>query len=325
MGLKDMDNSLTIDSIQLSDRELGKAISVAERAHDSGRGFNELLWTTLPKTTQIIGITGPPGAGKSTLTDKLIACARQQDLRVGVLAVDPSSPYTGGAVLGDRVRMGQHANDPGVFIRSMGSRTNPGGMAAATRSAVRLLAKNSVDIVIVETVGVGQAELDIMHVADTIVVVVVPGLGDTVQMNKAGILEIGDVFVVNQCDRPEARRCKIDLEQAIMLGYHGDVMPTVTMTQATNGEGVETLWKSIRSHFEHQVEGGQLAVRRMMGQRQEVSDQVKKKIIQKLKTWLLADEFQSLIDSKPSDIWNVDELTTHASARFLDHVCKERF
>ncbi|MCC7250502.1 methylmalonyl Co-A mutase-associated GTPase MeaB [Hyphomicrobium sp.] len=318
-----MDGSVTEKSdwaaqTKLSDRDMGKAISRAERADDTGESLDESLWTTLPTKTQIIGVTGPPGAGKSTLADKLIACARAQGLKVGVLAIDPSSPFSGGAILGDRVRMGGHAADPNVFIRSMGSRTNLGGLAAATRSAVRLLAENGVDVVILETVGVGQAELEIMHVADTVIVVVVPGLGDAVQMSKAGILEIADAFVVNQSDRPEAKRTKAELEQALMIGHKEGEMTTVTMTQATNGDGVDELWKIVRSHFERQVASGVLSARRLVGQRQEISDQVKKKIFRDLHAWLSGEEFLRLLHSKSSGAWTVNDLTTRASAAFLD-------
>jgi LAO/AO transport system kinase len=300
-----------------SDREVGKAISKAERAQDAGRGLEERLWTALPNTMQIIGVTGPPGAGKSTLTDKLIMRARACSLTVGVLAIDPSSPFSGGAILGDRVRMSQHAADPGVFIRSMGTRTSLGGLAAATRSAIRLLAEYGVDIIILETVGVGQTELEIMHVADTVVVVVVPGLGDAVQMDKAGILEIGDAFVVNQSDRPEAKRTKVDLEQAIIIGHRGEEMPTVTLTRATNGDGVDELWMLVRAHFERQVANGGLLARRLVGQRQEISDQVKKKIVGDLQTWLLDDEFESLLKSKPAATWNVNDLATRAATAYV--------
>lgn len=303
-----------------SDRLLGKSISKAEFARESGHPFYEPLWTTLTEATQVVGVTGPPGAGKSTLTDKLIACARAENFKVGVLAIDPSSPFTGGAILGDRVRMSQHANDPGVFIRSMGSRTSSGGLAAATRSAVRLLADSGADVVILETVGVGQAELEIMHVADTVIVVVVPGLGDTVQMNKAGILEIGDAFVVNQSDRPEARRTKLDLEQAIMIGHRGTEMPTVTMTQATNGDGVPELWGKARRHFEKQVSTGALASRRLAGQRQEIYDEIRKGIVRNLQAWLLESEFDRLLHSRTASEWNVHELTTQASDAFLRRI-----
>lgn len=304
-------------TISFSDRLLGKEISRAERAHETGFALHEPLWTELAEVAQIIGVTGPPGAGKSTLVDKLIMAARAEGLKVGVLAIDPSSPFTGGAILGDRVRMGQHAVDPGVFIRSMGSRTSQGGLAASTRSAVRLLADNGADVIILETVGVGQAELDIMHVADTVVVVIVPGLGDTVQMNKAGILEIGDAFVVNQCDRPEARRTKLDLEQAIMIGHRGGEMPTVTMTQATTGDGVSELWHKVRKHFEKQVATGALATRRLAGQRHEICDEIRKAIVRNLNGWLSGDEFQVLLDSRPSSGWNVHSLTEQAASAFL--------
>ena len=303
--------------MQFNDRQLGREISRAERAHDESRGLNEPLWTLLPTTSHIIGITGPPGAGKSTLTDGLITHARRAGLKTGVLAIDPSSPFTGGAVLGDRIRMSRHSADPGVFIRSMGSRTSLGGVAGATRSAVRLLADNAVDVVILETVGVGQAELDIMHVADTVVVVVVPGLGDTVQMSKAGIMEIGDIFVVNQADRIEANKTRRDLEQALSLGEIAKRRPIVTMTTATTGDGLEGLWDHLRRHFEYLVQSGKLAERRQRGQRQEISDEVSKMISVNLRDWMQSAAFDALLKNKEQSDWSVDDLTANAVDQFL--------
>jgi len=295
-----------------TDREIARAISKAE--HELY--LDERLWTALAESTQIIGVTGPPGAGKSTLTDKLIVCARSEGLKVGVLAIDPSSPFSGGAILGDRVRMGQHSRDPDVFIRSMGTRASNGGLAAATRSAIRVLESYGMDVVIVETVGVGQAEIEIMHVADTVVVVVVPGLGDAVQMNKAGILEIADVFAINQSDRPEAKRTKQQLEQALMIGHGNREMPRVVLTQATNGDGVEDLWLTVRRHFKRQFTSGDLAARRLAAQRFEVLDQVKKKVVRDLQDWLDA-EFPHLLKSKPPEEWTVENLTTQAAVAYL--------
>jgi LAO/AO transport system kinase len=155
---------------------------------------------------EVIGITGPPGSGKSTLADKMIGVFRSRGLKVGVVAVDPSSPFSGGAILGDRLRMQGHATDPGVFIRSLSSRGRLGGLSSATRGAVRVLDAAGYDVIIVETVGVGQSEVDVVRVADTVILVAVPGLGDDIQVIKAGIMEIGDIFAVNKADRPGADR-----------------------------------------------------------------------------------------------------------------------
>ena len=307
---------------RFADRRLGKAISQAERAHDSGAVLNEPLWTTLPDTTQIVGITGPPGAGKSTLTDKLVAIARSLRMRVGVLAIDPSSPFTGGAILGDRIRMSAHTTDAGVFIRSMGSRTQRGGLAAATRSAARILAEQGTDIIILETVGVGQAELDIMHVADTVVVVMVPGLGDTVQMNKAGIIEIGDVFAINQADRPEAPRTRRDLEQALMLGHRGGTMPSVTLTRGTDGSGVEDLWDNVRRHYREMLASGQFTARRQDGQRREIAERVGKLITRDLDHWIESENFAALLAVHHR---SVDEIANEAAQAYMRQTALNHF
>ena len=197
----------------------------------------------------LLGVTGPPGAGKSTLTDRLIAHYRSSGRTVGVVAVDPSSPFSGGAILGDRVRMQTHFLDEGVFIRSLSTRGRHGGLARATREVARLLDAFGFDVVIVETVGVGQTELDVMRLAQTTLVVLVPEAGDTIQVMKAGLLEIADVFVVNKADRPGAERLKSELEAMLQLrpGDGGWRVP-VLLTEATRGVGIEPLAGAIERH-----------------------------------------------------------------------------
>jgi LAO/AO transport system kinase len=196
----------------------------------------------------VIGLTGPPGAGKSTLADKLIAELRGAGKTVGVVAVDPSSPFSGGAVLGDRVRMQAHFLDPGVFIRSLSSRGRHGGLAGATREVVRLLDAFGFDVILVETVGVGQTELDIMRLAHTTVVVLVPEAGDTIQVMKAGLLEIADVFVVNKADRDGARRLKSELESMLHLRPASAWSVPVVLTEAISGAGISELASKIEMH-----------------------------------------------------------------------------
>jgi LAO/AO transport system kinase len=198
----------------------------------------------------LIGLTGPPGAGKSTLGDKLIAHLRREGKTVGVVAVDPSSPFSGGAVLGDRVRMQAHFLDEGVFIRSLSTRGRHGGLARATREVVHLLDAFGHDVVIVETVGVGQTELDIMGLAHTTVVVLVPEAGDTIQVMKAGLLEIADVFVVNKADRDGARRLKNELEMMLHLRPASAWSVPVLLTEATADRGIDELLTQIKAHAE---------------------------------------------------------------------------
>ena len=201
----------------------------------------------------VLGITGSPGVGKSVLTDCLVQYLREQDLTVGVLAVDPTSPFTGGAILGDRLRMQRHSADPGVFIRSIATRGQFGGLTWSTRGAITVLDAMGRDIIIVETVGVGQDEVDITRAAHTTIIVTAPGLGDDVQAAKAGILEIGDVFVVNKADREGADRAVRELETMIELGLstkpggHGWTPPVLKMV-ASQGEGVTELWEMVNTH-----------------------------------------------------------------------------
>ena len=211
-----------------------------------------------------VGITGAPGAGKSTLTGALVGVIRKDGDEVAVLAIDPSSPFTGGAILGDRVRMQDHALDPGVFIRSMATRGHLGGLALATPQAVRVLDAAGVPWVLLETVGVGQVEVEVAGAADTTVVVVNPGWGDAVQANKAGLLEIADLFVINKADRPGAGDTRRDLENMLdMTGLpDGGWRPSILDAVATTGEGVPELWASIGAHKEHLERTGLLAERR---------------------------------------------------------------
>jgi LAO/AO transport system kinase len=196
----------------------------------------------------ILGVTGPPGAGKSTLVDRLIGKLRAADHAVGVVAVDPSSPFSGGAVLGDRIRMQNHALDPGVFIRSLSTRGRRGGLARATRQIAHLLDAFGKDRIIIETVGVGQTELDIMELASTVVVVLVPEAGDTVQVMKAGLLEIAHVFVVNKADREGALRMKTELQTMLQLRPTAGWEVPVVLTEANQGRGVDELMVAIDAH-----------------------------------------------------------------------------
>jgi len=213
---------------------------------------------------QVIGLTGAPGVGKSTTTNELVRCYRQDGRRVGVLAVDPSSPFTGGAILGDRVRMQDHATDPGVYIRSMSSRGHLGGLASATPQAVRVLEGAGCEVVLVETVGVGQAEVEVASLADTTLVLLAPGMGDAIQAAKAGILEIADVFVVNKADRDGADATYRDIQGMIGLGERGpgEWRPPVVRAVAARSEGIDGIMAAIDKHRAWLESHGELVRRR---------------------------------------------------------------
>ena len=221
----------------------------------------------------VVGLTGSPGVGKSTVTGELVRAYREQQLRVGVLAVDPSSPFSGGALLGDRVRMQDHATDDQVFIRSMASRGHLGGLSWATPQAVRILAAAGFDVVLIETVGVGQAEVEIASLADTALVVVAPGLGDSIQAAKAGILEIADVFAVNKSDRPGAQEVVRDLRTMLAMASYGpgDWKPPIVSTAAATGGGIADLAAAIGKHRDWLAAAGQGDDRRLRRVREEIS------------------------------------------------------
>ena len=245
---------------------LARLLSYVERGGGTAMAVAELAYRS--DVPYSVGLTGAPGAGKSTLTDRLITEVRggwpdgEAIPQVAVLAVDPTSPFSGGAILGDRVRMGQHALDPTVFIRSMATRGHLGGLSLAVPDAIRLLGAAGLGLVIVETVGVGQMEVDIASAADTTVVVVTPGWGDAMQASKAGLLEVADVFVINKADRPGVREARRDLEQMLDLARPGAWRPEIVETTATGGDGIGELWRAVAAHRDHLVGSGQLAVRR---------------------------------------------------------------
>jgi LAO/AO transport system kinase len=247
-------------------RAVARLISLVE---DASPVLREVAGALAPWTghAMVIGITGSPGVGKSTSTSGLVSAFRRQGKRVGVLAVDPSSPFSGGALLGDRVRMQEHATDPGVFIRSMATRGHLGGLAWATPQALRVLDAAGFDVVLIETVGVGQSEVEIVALADTTLVLLAPGMGDGIQAAKAGILEVADVFVVNKADRDGADQVVRDLKYMISLGRREKDGPSwrvpIVSTVASRGEGLPDVIEAIETHHAWMAEHGELERRRV--------------------------------------------------------------
>lgn len=241
-------------------RALARLLSMVERGGDDARTLGRAVYP-LAGNGYTVGLTGAPGAGKSTLTNALLTHLRSIDRSVAVLAIDPSSPFSGGAILGDRVRMSSHALDPDVFIRSMATRGHLGGLSLAVPEAVRVLEATGSTLVVVETVGVGQVEVEIIEQADTTVVVVNPGWGDAIQANKAGLMEIADVFVINKADRDGLRQTRHDLRSVVDM-VDADWKPPIVETVATDGSGAEQLWEAIDAHRSHLVDSGTLETRR---------------------------------------------------------------
>jgi LAO/AO transport system kinase len=276
-------------------RAVARAITAAENRTASAV---EVLSAVYPKTGRalVVGVTGSPGAGKSTLVDRLAAHYRAEGHRVGVIAVDPSSPFSGGAILGDRIRMKGLATDPGVFIRSMATRGNLGGLARATGDAVAILDAAGYGRVIVETVGVGQDEVDIVKTADVCVVVLVPGMGDDIQAIKAGIMEIGDVFAINKADREGVLRTEKELEALLAIGHRDDMWdPPIVKTVATGNQGTEQLAAAIASYRAFLGEhGARYAERRVRVAEQRVVELLRERLVADALSRLGEGEFARL-------------------------------
>ncbi|MEQ9617605.1 MAG: methylmalonyl Co-A mutase-associated GTPase MeaB [Deltaproteobacteria bacterium] len=265
-----------IDNMLQGDRaSLARLITLAECRHPSTPGILKSL-TSKAENAYIIGVTGPPGAGKSTITNKLIQLYREAGKKIGVLAVDPSSPFSGGAILGDRIRMHDHALDDGVFIRSISTRGTHGGLARATKDIIKLMSAYGMDYVIVETVGVGQTELGIVGVADTVLVVLVPEAGDEVQTMKAGLMEIADIFVVNKADREGARLLSKEIQQIVSLKSGGcDWVMPVLLSSAIRDEGIDEIQERIEEHKAYLGESGGLEIKRERRREEEFSEIIK--------------------------------------------------
>jgi LAO/AO transport system kinase len=280
---------------------VARLISLVE---DGGADLGRVMEAIYPHTGRAysVGITGAPGAGKSTLTEQLVTRARREDHDVGVLAIDPSSPFSGGALLGDRVRMQNHATDPKVFIRSMATRGHLGGIALATPEAMRVLEAAGKDVVVIETVGVGQAEVEVTDACDTTLVVVTPGWGDAVQAAKAGLMEIADVFVVNKADRQGARESVRELRQMLELS-EAEWKPEIVQTIATKGDGIDELWEAVGKHRAYQEEKGLLEARRRRRIEREIRE-------------IVGERFRARVEDECTDL--LHELTDQVIDRKLD-------
>lgn len=277
-------------------RAVARAITLIE---NSDPAAEEILDALYPHTGRayIVGITGPPGAGKSTLVDKLTLQLRKEGRTVGVIAIDPTSPFTGGALLGDRIRMQQHAGDRGVFIRSMATRDALGGLASATYKVVKILDAAGYNAIIIETVGVGQAEIDIVHVAYTTILILVPGLGDDIQSFKAGIMEIADIYAINKSDRSETDRMIYDLTMLLELNKESQWKPPIVKTVATRSEGIGELLETIRAHYRYLDENNLFYVKERKNSEIEVIKLLSHHLTSRYVTsYRSHDQFEKIID-----------------------------
>jgi LAO/AO transport system kinase len=288
-----------VDRLHSGDRRaLARVVSLIENHAEEARQILAQLHT-YGGHAHIVGLTGSPGAGKSTLVMQLARELRRRDQRIGIIAVDPTSPFTGGAILGDRIRMQELAGDPNVFIRSMASRGSLGGLARATRDVVRALDAAGFDAILIETVGAGQAEVEIVRAAETVIVVTVPGMGDDIQAIKAGILEIADIFVVNKADRPGADQTVAELRMLLSLDEQRKERAwrvPIIKTCATNGEGVPLLADKLAEHRSSLQETGQLSSRAERQARSEILALLQQLLLDKLDATLRQEDWDRLID-----------------------------
>lgn len=291
-------------------RACAKLITMIENEED---GYEEVLKKIYKFTGRayVIGITGPPGAGKSTVTDKLVKLLRMENKKVGVIAIDPTSPFTKGAILGDRIRMNDLNTDKNVFIRSMGTRGSLGGLSSATQSAVKILDAYGCDYIFIETVGVGQSEVDIVKTADTTVMVMVPGLGDDIQAIKAGVMEIADVFVVNKADKDGAKRTALEIEMMLDFKKDWEFRPLINLSVGQTGEGLDNTLKNILTHKAYLETSNKLEEKRLYRNKVEIEALVQKsvaKIINNLEYSQEIDELLLKTITKETDPYSISKI-----------------
>ncbi len=300
-------------------RAIGKAVTIVE---SEKKGKEELIDSLYPHCGNAVvwGITGPPGAGKSSLLDKIVQIERKKGKKIAVIAIDPSSPFSGGAILGDRIRMQKHATDEGVFIRSMASRGHLGGVSGATGDAIKVFDAAGYDLIIIETIGVGQTEVEVMELSDIVMLVLVPGLGDEIQALKAGVMEIGDVFVINKSDKDDAMKVKREVEYVLSIKYMNnpeDINPVV-MTSVTKNFGITELVDSVYSYYEKSDKAGKIAQKR----KKRLTNEISRIIAGKLQNY-----FHSFLKDKASINELVESLYTRKTGPYIliDRVINEFF